>query len=128
MRIEEYFGWGCKPEIKVGEKCTIHYYRDSHPAEVVEVSKSGKTCWIRRNVVTADKTKEGGIGHQNWLFKEGGFMKIRVDGSEEPQLAEEPDNYTYYKVTKRKNGNWRTTGSDLYVAMGQWHNYYDWSF
>lgn len=51
MRVEEVcgFGKGAKPE--VGMLCTLHMYSDSQACEVVKVSKSGKTCWIRRNLV-----------------------------------------------------------------------------
>ena len=133
MRIEELAGMGSNPKVEVGTKCTLHFYSDSHPAEVVKVSPSGKTCWIRRNEVIADKTKDGGMGHQNWIFKEGDFMKVKhnaitFEDYDEPTLVDKPDNYTFYKVTFRKDGRWRTTGSDIYVAMNQWHNYYDWSF
>ena len=128
MRVEEFFWIGSTEKVDVGTKCTIHYYSDAHPAEVVKISKFGKTCWIRRNEVKADLSKECGIGHQNWLYKEGDFMKIHSSANIESHLAEQPDNYTYYKVTKRKNGEWRTSRSNLYIQMNCWHNYYDWSF
>lgn len=66
------------------------------------------------------------MGHQNWLFKEGDWMKVW--NGEEKVLADKPDNHTYYRVTKRKNGSWRTSGSDLYVQMNCWRNYYYWEF
>ncbi len=128
MRIEEFAGMGSSKQVEVGMKCTIHFYSDCHPCEVVKVSKSGKTCYIRRNVVIADPNKEGGMGHQDWLFKEGDFMTVLDREKKKQVLADKPDNHTYYRVTKRKNGSWRTSGSDLYVCMGQWHNYFDWSF
>lgn len=128
MRVEEWAGMGQAPVVQVGTKCTIHLYSDAHPAEVVKVSKSGKTCYIRRNEVTKDPNSTGGMGHQDWLFKEGDFMKVMNRETKELGLIEQPDNYTYYKVTKRKNGAWRTSGSNLYVAMNQWYSYYDWSF
>ena len=128
MRLEEWAGMGKAQKVEVGMKCTIHYYSDSHPAEVVKVSKSGNTCYIRRHEVTADPNSEGGMGHQDWLYKEGDFMKVWNHETEKEELAEKPDNYTYYKVTKRKNGAWRTSRSNCYVAFGQWKEYFDWSF
>ena len=110
MRVEELAGMGSKATPKVGDKCTMHLFSDSHACQVVRVSKSGKTMWVKRNVVTADKTKEGGMGHQNWILHENEF-----EGGE-------------MKITLRRNGQWRETGSNTYVALGQWHEYYDWSF
>ena len=110
MRIEEYTGSGSLDKVEVGMKCTIHFYSDADPCEVVKVSKSGKTCYIRRNEVCHDPSKEGGMGHQNWLIHENEF---------------EGD---VMKITKRKNGQWRETGSNCFVALGQWKKYYDWEF
>ena len=110
MRIEEFCGMGSKELPKVGDKCTMHLWSDSDPCQITKVSKSGKTIWIRRNKTEHDKTKEGGMGHQNWIIHENKF-----EGEE-------------MKITKRKNGQWRETGSNCYVALGQWHKYYDWSF
>lgn len=75
MRVEEAcgFGKGAKPE--VGMPCTLHMYSDSQACEVVKVSKSGKTCWIRRNVVTVDPNSEGGIGHQEGKMDLGELQK-----------------------------------------------------
>ena len=123
MRIEELTGMGSRAKPEVGDKCTIHLYSDSHACQIVQVSPSGKTIWLRRNVVTVDPSSTGGMGHQDWVLHENEFEKIGGEA-----LAEEPDGYTYYKATLRKNGSWRTTGSNLYVAIGQWHEYYDWSF
>lgn len=110
MRLEEYCSSGSKETPKVGDKCTMHLWSDSHACQVVRVSKSGKTMWIRRNVVVADSTKELGMGHQDWIIFENEF-----EGGE-------------MKITLRKNGQWRESKSNTYVALGQWHEYYDWSF
>ena len=122
MRVEEAIKL-TKSSAKVGDKCTLHLYSDSHGCQVVKVSPSGKTIWIRRNVVTVDPSSSKGMRHQDWVLHENEF--VTVEGGE---LAEEPDNYSYYKATLRKDGCYRTTGSDLFVSIGQWHEYYDWSF
>ena len=111
MRVEEYCGIGSKDTPKVGDKCTIHYYSDSEPCQVVRVSASGKTMWIKENLVEADPTKFNDVGHQNWIIHENKFESDRE-----------------IKVTKRKDGKWRIVGNHTYVALGQWHKYYDWSF
>lgn len=110
MRIEEAVGMGSRATPKVGDKCTMHLYSDSHACQVVRVSKSGKTVWIRRNKVTVSPDSSRGMGHQDWVLHENEF-----EGDE-------------MKITKRRNGDWRETGSSTYVALGQWHEYYDWSF
>lgn len=110
MRIEEMLGMGSNEPPKVRDKCTVHYYSDSEPAQVIRVSKSGKTMWIRENKTEADPTKENGIGHQNWLIHENEF-----EGAE-------------MKITLRKDGKWRESGSNLYVQLGRWRKYYDWEF
>ena len=110
MRVEEFGRMGSREAPKVGDKCTMHLYSDSHACQVVRVSPSGKTMWIKRNVVTADKTKELGMGHQDWILHENEF-----EGDE-------------MKITLRRNGDWREEYSGTYVALGQWHEYYDWSF
>lgn len=110
MRIEEACRLGSTETPKVGDKCTMHLYSDSHACQVVRVSASGKTMWIRRNKVEHEPGTEGGMGHQNWLKHENIF-----EGEE-------------IKITKRKNGDWRATGSNCYVSLGMWHEYYDWSF
>ena len=110
MRLEECCNYGSKETPKVGDKCTIHFFSDSHPAQVIRVSKSGKTMWIRENYVEADKSKKLEFGHQEWIIYENSF-----EGCEQ-------------RVTLRKNGVWRTSKSNCYVALGQWYYYYDYSF
>ena len=51
MRIEEACGMSSTATPKVGDKCTMHLYSDSHACQVVRVSASGKTMWIKRNKV-----------------------------------------------------------------------------
>lgn len=110
MRVEEAIHAGNTDVPKVGDKCTMHLYSDSHACQVVRVSQSGKTMWIRRNEVTVDPASPGGMGHQDWVLHENEFKGDEI------------------KVTKRRNGDWRETGTNTYVALGQWHEYYDWSF
>lgn len=95
---------------KVGDKCTMHLFSDSHACQVVRVSDSGKTMWIKRNKVEHEPGTEGGMGHQNWLKHENVF-----EGDE-------------MKITKRKNGQWRETGSNCLISLWYWHEHYDWSF
>lgn len=122
MRVEEYARMGSSKSPECGDKCTIHYYSDAEPAQVVKVSKTGKTIWIRKNVVTVQESSKGEMGHQDWDIHENEFEKYGG------KLAEKPDNYSYFRVTLRKDGSWRTSKSNLYIALGQWHKHYDWEF
>lgn len=125
MRVEEFAKMGKKECVNIGDKCTLHYYSDSCPAQVVSVSKTGKTAYIRTNKVES-VGKE--MGHQEWAFKEGVFETSHTDEQGNLQLAESPDNHTFFKITKRKDGCWRTSKSNIYVCFGQWKYYYDWGF
>lgn len=51
----------------VGQWVTILHYTDRTVAKVAEVSKDGKTVKIQHCETVADKTKECGMGHQNWI-------------------------------------------------------------
>lgn len=110
MRPEELMNFQTTVQPKVGDKCTMHLWSDAHACQVTRVSASGKTIWIKRNVVTVDKTKENGMGHQNWILHEN-----ELEGDE-------------MRITKRKNGRWRESRSNTLVIFGQWHEYYDWEF
>ena len=59
MRYEEYAGVGSDGVPKVGDKCTMHLFSDANPCQVVRVSASGKTIWIKENATEHDKSKEG---------------------------------------------------------------------
>ena len=133
MRVEELCGMGSSEKPTVGMKCTLHLYSDSHACQIVKVSPSGKTIWFRRNVVTVDPKSDAGAGHQDWIIHDNEFVKVAYDyknhkSYRKPTLTDSPDNYSYYKATLRKDGKWRTSGSDTYVALGQWYEYYDWTF
>jgi len=128
MRVEEFFKVGSNVTPVVGGKCTIHYYSDAEPAQIVGMSKSGKTLYIRVNKTESDASKDLYIGHQDWIIKENEFVTTCADDDGEPKLADKPDNHSYFKVTKRKDGSWRTVRSNLYVDLNQWKKFYDWSF
>lgn len=136
MRVEEMIKAGAEVPTN-GMPCTIHYYSDAEPAQVVKISKSGKTAWIRKNIVTVDPNSEGGMGHQDWVIHKDEFSKVGEEWDakagkyidyEEPQLAKKPDGFTFFKITKRKDGCWRTTGSNLFVQLGIARKYFDYSF
>lgn len=135
MRIEEFTKTSAGKVAKVHDPCTIHYYSDAEPAEVVQVTKSGKTIFIRALKTEVDPNSKGEMGHQDWVWKEGDFVKIREYFDKKtgeyvefdtPQLSPEPDNYSFFKATLRKDGCYRTVGSNLFVQIGISRKYYCW--
>lgn len=110
MRAEELMNFQNTVIPKIGDKCTMHLWSDSHACQVTRVSKSGKTVWIQRNITTVDPSKENDMGHQNWVLHENEFEGCEM------------------RITKRKDGKWRESRSDTLVVFGQWHEYYDWEF
>lgn len=105
MRIEEYIGAG-EEKAEVGMKCTLHYYSDAEPATVTRISKSGKTCWVRKNKTDV---KEFEIGHQNWIITD------ELQGEEKRFFC-------------TKSGRWYNSGKTIYLQLGTHYKYYDWSF
>lgn len=57
---------------EVGKGATQLHYTDRSCFEVVEVSEDGKTVKLEALNAVWDKTKEGGMGHQNWVFEPTG--------------------------------------------------------
>lgn len=74
----------------VGEGATRMHYTDRSCYNVVEVSKDGKKVKLEDLRATHDKTKEGGMGHQNWVLEPTGNFTIvvwrnnawRIEGTE----------------------------------------------
>lgn len=92
-----------KPEIGMG--CTECLFTDSHACTITKISPSGKTIWYRR-----DKAK---------IIEGSAF-----DGSAEYAYSFDEDGHDY-KATLRKDGRYRATGTDYYIALNCRHEYYD---
>jgi len=58
----------------VGKGATQMHYTDRSCFEVIEVSKDGKTARLESLTASADKTQQGGHGHQNWIFTPSGYF------------------------------------------------------
>ena len=97
---------------EVGDGATAVHYTDREPFTVVEVL-SKTAIVLQRDLVLADKTKELGVGHQNWV------------------ITPDPEGYTVI-ATLRKNGKWITKGrgqkSGTRFLIGGRDYYYDWTF
>ena len=65
-RIEEGRNYTGR-EIRVGDDVTEYLWSDRHPYYVTEVTNQ-KHIKIHPYAVCADRSKEGGMGHQNWKY------------------------------------------------------------
>lgn len=99
-----------KVQPKVGMHCSVSFYSDVEPAQIVKISPSGKTIWIRFNRCEPAK-KDLEIGHQEWKIFENEFTKQDM-----------------VRVNLNKDGTYRTSGTRNFVNLGEWHKYYDWGF
>ena len=92
----------------VGMGITICSYSDRHAGTITKVSPSGKTFWYKQD--DAERIDNNGIGDAQtykYTFNE--------------KMPNE-------KVTMRKNGQWRATGTNYYIALDVRDEYYDYSF
>jgi len=94
------------PEVGMG--CTECLYSDSHAGTISRISPSGKTVWFKRNIAKVVK----GSCH---------------DGSAEYEYSEDENAYET-KATLRKNGQFRVSGTNSFLAIGHRREYYDPSF
>ena len=62
----------------VGEGATELHYSDRSPYQVIEVSEDCRTVKIERYDAKWDATKEGGMGHQNWILAPTGQFRTIV--------------------------------------------------
>ena len=95
-----------KPEVGMG--CTECLFSDSHAATITKISPSGKTIWYRRDIakVISGSCQDGSAEYE-YKFDEKGYD---------------------YKATLRKDGRYRATGTNFYIAVGVRREYYDPSF
>ena len=102
------------PAPVVGMGATYICGSDCYPYTVTKIV-SPKTIEVKPNAHRADKTKEGGMGHQNWVI------------DEEPN----PD-ATPTTLTLRKNGWWIPQGSPMkggsIYEVGDRRYYHCWEF
>lgn len=93
---------------EVGDGVTIFHYTDRSAGTVVRVSKTGKTAWVVP--VRAVRTDNNGMSEsQEYRYEE-------IPGAEP------------FRVTLRKDGQWRRTNHENKVAFGFRNAYHDFSF
>ena len=123
---------GKKFEIKEGLGCTIQYYSDAAPCQIVKVEREGKAIYTRGIPAELDpswkpETIVGGFcGHtvnnreQKWIYGE-----VENDGHEY-------DNGIGMKWTLRKNGHYYPVGEKMGMSkalyIGSAYKFYDYNF
>lgn len=142
----------------VGKGATRMHYSDRSCYEVIEVSADGKSVKLEALEAKWDNTKEGGMGHQNWILEPTNrFCEVvwrnnawQVKGSaieftKEFRKKHEGVNSFAQQLTdeERKavyNGEVfpsnvvegitykKTTYSKMPLLFGEKNYYYDWSF
>lgn len=91
-----------------GIECTIYHYSDRSTGTVERVSESGKTCWIRPDLVSRSDTN-GMSESQRYLYTPDKDAKLM-------------------RASLRKNGQWVLTGFGNRVVFGFRDAYHDYTF
>jgi len=140
----------------VGEGATKLHYTDRSCYDVVEVSKDGNRVKLEDLQAKHDATKEGGMGHQNWVFEKTGYftqLVWRFNAWYVESFVVEFDKnfYAEYEKLPRSKENWDTIIKPLFdeftnlklvkgktirkkqyskisILFGVRDYYYDWSF
>ena len=141
------------PEIKVGTDITMYLWSDRNCYYVTEVI-SQKEIKVKRYHVCADHDKEGGMGHQNWVYfktvsERNAYLKKYHPEIDYPEIDETEEVWAYrygkwmrkYTLTEenyctdRELKSLQTKGYynrfyDLSgnVSFGVRNYYYDWEF
>lgn len=97
-------------EIKVGTDITMYYWSDRKCYYVTKVIDE-KHIFVRKYEVVADREKEGGMGHQNWVYFKSAidcnnYLKRYGLGTNNP--SENPENewvfrYGHWNLVDRYN-------------------------
>ena len=106
-RIEEGHNYNEDKQIHVGDDITMYHWSDRTCYYVTDVVDQ-KHIKVKRYHICADRSKEGGMGHQNWMYfktkkEENDYLKqffTDRDYPEDPQ--EDPEIELAYKYGKWK--------------------------
>ena len=94
----------------VGKGATEMHYTDRSCYEVIEVSKDYKTVKLEELSARHDKSKEGGMGHQNWILEPTGrfihvYWKYGAWRTKKVEVLYEDAYYEAYEKRKREIGH-----------------------
>lgn len=142
-RIEEGRNYGKDGLIHIGDDITMYYWSDRTCYYVTEVI-SQKHIKVKRYEVVADQEKEGGMGHQNWVYfktrKERNDYLLKYGlGKQTNIIEDEPEEWLFrYGKWKRVSKVDEFTGNvrekpEYYdlpgkISFGVRDYYYDWEF
>lgn len=93
---------------KLGMGAVILHYTDRSAGTVERISKTGTTVWIREDLAVRTD-KNGQSESQSYKFEPNPQGKL-------------------YRVSKRKDGQWRLANDDRKVVIGVRDAYHDYSF
>lgn len=107
--------------VKIGDGLTVSIYTDCNAGTVIK--KTAKTIWLQQDEATLIDKPE---------FVVGGFAGHCTNNMGLRYTYEANTNGRIYKLTKRKNGKWKSAGYKLHsiggnVYVGR-HEYYDYNF
>lgn len=152
-RLEE--GRQTKP-IEIGDDITMYLWSDRHCYYVTEVINQ-KRIKVRPYYVCADKSKPGGMGHQDWMYFKSlremhEYLGLDSWSDEDYENADREETWVYrygkwmqeYRLTEMRHPDaynkrerdhfekhgWFNTYHDLSgkVSFGVRDYYYDWEF
>ena len=131
------------PEIKPGTDITMYYYSDRTCYFVTRVIDQ-KHIFVKRYEVVADRDKEGGIGHQNWLYFKSvkdcnKYLQKYGLGTDKEVFENSEQEWVFrynhwYEVYRKDVFNRKPLPKPLYhrisegLSFGKRDYYYDWEF
>ena len=141
-RLEENKNYSGK-ELYKGMDITMYYWSDRHCYFITKVIDQ-KHIFVKRYKVVADKEKEGGMGHQNWLYfksnKECNEYLKKFGKGTDGKIYEETEEewifrYGHWNLVQRKDA-WSLKPLDKPryhriqqgISFGIKDYYYDWEF
>lgn len=146
---------GCPTPPVVNKGATMLHWTDRSPYDVVWVSDDQRKCLIRACDYRFDNTKEGGMGHQNWIiesvetntlhelnwkngvwkqtYEERVFTKsaeARYDALYADETMSPSERNDEIQKMHNDESNYRTIrrSKKINIIFGVRNYYYDWSF
>ena len=137
-------------ELREGDDITMYYWSDRTCYYITKVVDQ-KHIFVRQYEVVADRSKEGGMGHQNWLYfktykEEQEYLNKCVDEGlllasckqdintiKEPEPEEWVFRYRHWNRVIKKDILGNPLPKPIYrklepISFGVRNYYYDWSF
>ena len=124
-------------ELKVGDDITMYYWSDRTCYYITKVVNQ-KHIFVQSYKVVADRDKEGGMGHQNWVYfkteKECNEYLKKYGLGHDDEIFESPDQEWVFRyrnwwvVSRNAQGEPRYHKIDRGLSFGVRDYYYDWEF